>query len=161
MLIYKMNIIKVLKVDKDNHETGLGNVTFDLYSEEFDKVIGSYATNVNGEILIENLRIGNYKLIEKNTGKWYNLAEDTDVEVKWNETTEVTIENEKKKGQIKVIKTDGETETPLKDVTFAVENSHGDIVDKITTNEKGEATTKELPIDDKVTFYQKNNKLLS
>lgn len=68
-----------------------------MYSEEFKRVIGSYTTNVDGEIKIDNLRTGSYKLIEKNTGKWYNLAKDTEVEVKWNTTEENTIENELKK----------------------------------------------------------------
>ncbi len=35
------------KVDKDNHKISLGNVEFDLYSEEFKKVIGTYRTDVN------------------------------------------------------------------------------------------------------------------
>ena len=34
-------------VDKDNHKISLGNVEFDLYSEEFKKVIGTYRTDVN------------------------------------------------------------------------------------------------------------------
>ena len=37
-------------------------------------------------------------------GKWYNLAENQDIEVVWDTTEEYTIENELKKGQIKVMK---------------------------------------------------------
>lgn len=66
---HKKGNLKIFKVDKDNHKIALGNVKFDLFSEEFQKVIGTYATNVDGEIQINNLRIGNYKLIEKNTRK--------------------------------------------------------------------------------------------
>ncbi len=66
---HKKGNLKVYKVDKDNHKIALGNVSFDLYSKEFEKVLGTYATNVDGEIYIENLRIGNYVLIEKNTRK--------------------------------------------------------------------------------------------
>ena len=61
--------MKIYKVDKDNNKIGLGNVTFDLYSEELKKVIGTYTTNVDGEIYIEQIRTGNYKLIEKNSRK--------------------------------------------------------------------------------------------
>ena len=118
---HKKGNLKIYKVDKDNHKIALGNVQFDLYSEEFQKVIGTYTTDVNGEISIENLRTGNYKLIEKNTGKWYNLAEDTTVEVKWNTTEENTIENELKKGQVKVIKVDKDNnEVKLQGVKFDV-----------------------------------------
>lgn len=155
---YKKGNIKVYKVDKDNHKIRLGNVSFDLYSEEFDKVVGTYATNVNGELLIEDVRIGNYKLIEKNTGRWYNLADDVDIQVEWKKTEEITIENEKKKGQIKVIKTDGDTEYVLEGVNFIVEDSNGNIVDKITTDKNGEAITKKLAIDETYTVYEESTK---
>ena len=54
---HKKGNLKIYKVDKDNHKIALGNVKFDLYSEEFKKVIGTYATNTDGEIQINNLRI--------------------------------------------------------------------------------------------------------
>lgn len=54
---HKEGNLKVIKVDKDNHNIAIGGVVFDLYSEEFNKVIGTYTTNVNGEISIKNLRI--------------------------------------------------------------------------------------------------------
>ena len=53
---YKKGNLKIYKVDADNNEIRLGNVQFDLYSVELDKVIGTYTTNVDGEIYIENLR---------------------------------------------------------------------------------------------------------
>lgn len=64
---HKKGNLKIYKVDKDNHKIGLGNVQFELYSEEFKKVIGTYTTDVDGELQINDLRIGNYKLIEKKT----------------------------------------------------------------------------------------------
>lgn len=54
---HKKGNLKIYKVDKDNHKIALGNVKFDLFSEEFQKVIGTYTTNVDGEIQINNLRI--------------------------------------------------------------------------------------------------------
>ena len=72
-------------------------------------------------IYLENIRVADYSLIEKNTNKWYNLAENTDIKVEWEKTTEVTIENELKKGQIKVIKVDKENnEVKLEGVKFGV-----------------------------------------
>jgi uncharacterized surface anchored protein len=133
---HKKGNLKIYKVDKDNHKIALGNVQFDLYSEEFQRVIGTYTTDVNGEISIKNLRTGNYKLIEKNTGKWYNLAEDTTVEVKWNTTEENTIENELKKGQVKVIKVDLDNkEVKYKGVKFDVLDENGKVLETITTDE--------------------------
>lgn len=145
----KKGSLKIYKVDKDNNQIALGNVKFDLFSEEFQKVIGTYTTNVDGEIKIDNLRVGNYKLIEKNTGKWYNLADDTTVEVKWNTTTENTIENELKKGQVKVIKVDKDNNAvKLEGVEFEVLDANNKVLEKITTDENGEALTSRYPLRD-------------
>ena len=155
---HKKGNLKIYKVDKDNHKIALGNVQFDLYSEEFQRVIGTYTTDVNGEISIKNLRTGNYKLIEKNTGKWYNLAEDTTVEVKWNTTEENTIENELKKGQVKVIKVDLDNkEVKLQGVKFDVLDENGRVLETITTDENVEAYTSRYAIRDysKLTIREK------
>ena len=155
---HKKGNLKIYKVDKDNHKIALGNVQFDLYSEEFQRVVGTYTTDVNGEISIKNLRTGNYKLIEKNTGKWYNLAEDTTVEVKWNTTEENTIENELKKGQVKVIKVDLDNkEVKLQGVKFDVLDENGKVLETITTDENGDAYTSRYAIRDysKLTIREK------
>lgn len=146
---HKRGNLKVYKVDKDNHKIALGNVNFDLYSEEFKRIIGTYTTNVDGEFQVNDLRIGEYKLIEKNTGKWYNLAADKTVEVKWDTTEESIVENELKKGQIKVIKVDKDNkETKLEGVTFEVLDENNKVLEKIITNENGEALTSRYPIRD-------------
>lgn len=75
---HKKGNLKIYKVDKDNHKIALGNVTFDLYSDEFQKVIGSYTTNVDGEIKIDNLRIGNYKLNIKSYASRINKLSKND-----------------------------------------------------------------------------------
>lgn len=146
---HKKGNLKIYKVDKDNNNIGLGNVEFDLYSEEFGKIIDTYRTDANGELLIENLRIGNYKLIEKNTNKWYELGEDIEIKIDWNNTTEIKIENELKKGQIKVIKVDADNnEIKLKGVKFEVLDKLGNVLETIVTNENGEAYTSKYAIRD-------------
>ena len=147
---HKKGNLKVLKVDKDNNNTTLENVEFDLYSEEFKRVIGTYHTDKNGEIYVENLRTGSYKLIERNTNKWYNLnLEPTNTKVEFNNTTNTKIENELKKGQIKVIKVDLDNkEVKLKDVEFQVIDKNGNVLETIKTDENGEATTKKYAIRD-------------
>lgn len=155
---YKKGSLKIYKVDKDNHRVALGNVEFDLYSDEFQKVIGTYITNVDGEIKIDNLRIGDYKLIEKNTGKWYNLADDTEIKIEWNKTAESMVENELQKGQVKVIKIDKDNyEVKLKGVKFDVLDENGKVLETITTNENGEAYTSRYAIRDyeKLTIREK------
>ena len=146
---HKRGNLFINKVDKDNHKVALGNVVFDLYSYEFDRIIGEYKTNVDGEISIDNLRIGKYSLIEKNTGKWYNLANDTEVNVRWNETVDTLIENELKKGVIKVIKTDAENkEIRIPNVKFEVLDENNNVLEEIITDSNGEAITNRYAIRD-------------
>lgn len=146
---HKTGNLKVYKVDKENHKISLGNVEFDLYSEEFKKVIGTYRTNVDGEIKVENLRTGNYKWIEKTTNKYYNLGEDREVKVEWEKTNESLIENELKKGQIRVIKIDlDNNEVKLKGVKFNVLDEKNNVLETIITNDEGEAITSKYPVRD-------------
>lgn len=146
---HKKGNIKVYKVDKDNQKVVLGNVEFQLYSEEFKKVIGTYYTDVNGELEIKNIRTGNYKLIETKTNKWYNLAGDTQIKVEWDKETTKTIENELKKGQVKVIKVDKDNnEVKLEGVEFEVLDENNKVLEKIITDENGEALTSKYAIRD-------------
>ena len=145
----KRGNLQVYKVDKDNHKVVLGNVEFDLYSHEQEKVVGTYRTDVNGEIYLADLRVSDYSLIEKNTNRWYNLADDTNLEIKWQETTNVTVEDELKKGQIRVIKVDNEdNEIKLEGVKFGVYDNDNNLLETIVTNSEGEALTQRYPVRD-------------
>lgn len=152
----KTGKIKVYKVDKDNKEVKIEGVKFDIYSEELQKVIGTYTTDKNGEINIENIPIGDYKVIEKESNKWYNLADEIKFKVKYNETAETTITNELKKGQIKVIKVDRDNnEIKLKGVKFEVQDKDGKVLETIETDKDGEAVTSKYIIRDYENLYLK------
>lgn len=143
---HKKGNIKVFKVDADN-KIGIEGVEFELYSEEFKKIIGKYYTDSNGEITINNLRIGKYNLKETATNENYHLGGETNVVVEENKTKEVTIENEKKKGQIEVFKVDAENkEIKLEGVEFEVINSDNEVVEIIKTDKNGYAKTSRIPI---------------
>ena len=145
---YKKGNIKISKIDSDTSQ-GIAGIIFDLFSNEFQRVVGTYSTDVNGIININNLRIGEYSLIEKNTGNWYELAEDSIINITWNDTTEALVENELKKGQVKVIKLDEENNAiKLEGVEFEILNENGEVLEKIVTNENGEAISKKYPIRD-------------
>ena len=103
-----------------------------------------------GEIYVENLRTGDYKWIEKNTNKWYNLQTDPiEVEVEWNKTNTSVVQNELKKGSIRVIKVDEDDNTiRIPNVTFEVLDKNNNLLEKIKTDENGEATTKQYAIRD-------------
>lgn len=152
---HKRGDLTVYKVDADNNKIGIGGVEFALYSYEFDKITGYYKTDANGEIHIKDLRTGNWALIEKNTNKWYNLNEDpVEIEIKWNESTSTTIENELKKSQVKVIKVDKDNhKIKLENVVFEVLDENGNVLETIKTNKNGEAITSRYPVRDFEKLY--------
>lgn len=147
---HKKGDLTVYKVDADNNKIGIGGVEFALYSYEFEKIAGYYKTDVNGEIHIKGLRTGDWALIEQSTNKWYNLNDNfVDIEIKWNKTTDTTIENELKKSQIKVIKVDKDNhEVKLANIEFEVLDKNGNILETIKTNQNGEAITSRYPVRD-------------
>lgn len=160
---HKKGNLKITKVDRDDNSIALDEIEFDLI-DLYDNVIAHLVTNENGEAQVDNINIGKYILRETKTKDEYNLCIDNDIEVKWNETTEVTIENEKKKGNIKIIKQDKEeSEIKLEGVEFEIIDTNNRIVDKVKTDSYGEAITSKLPIGEyiiKETSLGKNNEYI-
>lgn len=143
---HKKGSLKITKIDKDNNDLVLAGIEFDLIDSN-RKTVAHLITDENGEARIDGINIGSYTLKETKTKENYNLCIDNNIEVKWNEITEITIENEKKKGQIQIIKQDKENnEIKLEGVEFQIIDSNNQIVDEIKTNSNGEAITKRLPI---------------
>ena len=133
----KVGSLKITKVDKDDNLTVLEGVEFDLIDSN-NKVIVHLVTDKNGEAFINNINIGKYTLKETKTKENYNLCIDNNIEVKWNETSEIKIENEKKKGQIKIIKEDAENSNiKLAGIEFQIIDSNSNVVDKVVTDSKG------------------------
>ena len=146
---HKKGNLQIQKVDKDNNNIAIGGIQFELYSKEFNQVVGTYTTDENGKINIENLRTGEYILREITTNQCYNSTEEIKINISWNETANIVIENELKKGKVKIVKVDKENpETKLQGVKFEVLDKNGNTLETIITNEEGEAYTKEYAIRD-------------
>ena len=144
--VHKKGSLKITKVDKDDNLIVLEGIEFDLI-DSGNNVVAHLITDESGEAFISNINIGKYTLKETKTKENYNLCIDNNIEVKWNETSEIKIENEKKKGQIKIIKQDAENSNiKLEGVEFQIIYSDGNVVDKVVTDSKGIATTRKLPI---------------
>ena len=143
---HKKGNLKITKIDKDENNVVLEGIEFDLIDSNQMKV-AHLITNENGEAQINGINIGSYTIKETKTKENYNLCIDNNIEVKWNETTEITIQNEKKKGQIQITKQDKEDNgIKLEGVKFQIIDSNNNVVDEITTNSSGEAITKRLAI---------------
>ena len=144
---FKKGNLRIIKVDKDDNDIKIPNVQFDLLDSN-KKGIGKYTTDNNGEIYIKDLKIGKYYLREtKENELYYPLKEDMEITIDYNKDATKIIENELKKGQIRVIKVDKDNnEIKLEGVEFEVLDEENNILETIVTDDKGEALTKEYPI---------------
>ena len=145
----KKGQIKVIKVDLDNNEIKIPNVEFKVYDES-GNVVDTLITDQNGEATSKRLPIDQeYKVVECITNETYVLNETPQIAIlEQDEITTLTFENEKKKGQIKVIKVDLDNqEVKLQGIEFKVLDESGNVVDTLTTDENGEATSIKIPID--------------
>lgn len=161
----KKSQVKVIKVDKENHEVKLKDVVFEVLDKN-NNVLETIKTNSEGEAVTSRYAIRDYSELyirEKITNKKYVL-DDTihKIELKENEIVTQTFENKKIKGQIKVIKTsegdskitgmkDGE---PMANVSFDVYDENKNYVETIKTSEEGIATTSLL---EKGTYFVKES----
>ena len=164
--------LRITKIDAKTKEK-LEGVRYRL--ETLDgELIGKYTTNEDGQIFIEKKLIeGDYYLIEIDSLD--NYVTDTEkhkITISWGKTTTIELKNTEITGKIKIVKRSldnnaytGELAgTPLKGTTFVARDENNEIVEKVTTNYDGIATTKSLPFGVyKITeeksseFYVKNN----
>lgn len=153
--LYKGSI-KVIKTDGKT-KVPLEGVEFDLL-DAGEKKLGSFVTDKNGEIFIENLPVGTYYIKETRAKKGYLLS---------GEKTEITLSKETlnqtvgidnwMKGSIKVIKTDGKTKVPLKGVGFDLLDAGKKKLGSFITDKNGEIYIRDL---EPGTYYIKETKAL-
>ena len=154
--LYKGSI-KVIKTDGKT-EVPLPGVEFKLMDGE-KKDLGTFVTDEKGEIHIEELPVGTYYLQETKTGENYYL-DDTLREVsisKEHLDQVVEISNERMKGSIKLIKTDGHKKTPLEGVEFDLLDSEKNVTGTYETDANGEIFIDNLEIG---TYYLRETKTL-
>ncbi len=142
----KKGQIKVIKVDLDNNEVKLENVTFDVLDEN-KNVVDTVVTDKNGEATTKKLPIDQqYTVVEKETKKEYVLTEETQtVELKQDEITSITFENEKIKGYVEVIKVDSETKETLEGAEFGIYNENDEQIGTLKTDKTGKAKSELIP----------------
>jgi hypothetical protein len=140
--------IKVIKTDGKT-KTPLEGVVFELKDSE-GNAIAELTTDKDGIALSDELLYGKYTLTEKSTGEAYLLdAAPQEVFIKdHHRVVELEVKNHKKTGQIKVIKTDGNTRKPLEGVVFEVFDADGKVVATLVTDKDGTAITGLLPYGD-------------
>ena len=137
----------ITKVD-DTHKP-LANVTFEIQDSN-NKVVGRVTTNEEGKASI-NLDYGTYYFKEISAPEGYIMDTKTYTlkvdEV--NRTFYQTVTNERCKGNLLIVKTD-EDKTPIEGVKFNILDADKNVILTLTTNAKGLAGAKNLPLG---TYY--------
>lgn len=148
----KKGNLKIVKVDADDNEIALENVEFELIDSK-GNVASKLVTDEKGEAYANNLEIGKYTLRETKTNENYVLSEDEiKVEIKYGQVETLQLENEKIKGQIKIVKISEDDNlrngkpkgTPIQGVIFEIRNENGELLEEIITDENGTAISEEL-----------------
>lgn len=140
--------LKIIKVDAITGEAlKIAGIKFNIYDADTNEFIMEVITDDNGEIIIDNLSKGNYKIKEVNN-QTIDGYEINDEEIYFEITGEedlVTIEfpNNPVLGAIKVLKTN-EDGNALAGVTFGLYQSDGTLVDIVVTDELGIALFENL-----------------
>lgn len=117
-----MNFTGNLKIIKEDEETGerLKGVKFSVKGP--DKTLDkSYTTDENGEINLENIITGEYKVKEESNSNYgYTVMVEDSVKVKSTKTVVYEAKNKKQTGNLKIIKQDADSEKNLEGVSFKI-----------------------------------------
>lgn len=156
----KINIYGKLEIaKKDDRGNYVADTSFKLsYNADMSNPIGTFKTDSNGKVIVEQLKPGTIYIQEVSVPK--HLILDTTIKsttVKTAETVSYTAINEWKQGYIKVVKKDAETNKIVQQAgtVFDIYNSNNKKVTSITTDASGVATSGLL---DYGTYYVKESK---
>lgn len=138
--------LSLTKIDSET-KNPLPNVTFEITKENGEK-LGEYTTNKKGIIELNNLEPGVIKVKEIKVDEKYILNGKVEqVLLQWGKTSKIEIENNRKKGSLKVVKVDSENEEiRLEGIEFELYNDKKELINKLVTNKNGEAVIENLDI---------------
>ena len=146
--------LRIIKVDADTRQPLYG-VEFELLDAR-NNILGRFVTDRNGVITFgRNLAPGRYQVREVRAAPGYVLDERRHtVTIREGETTEIVFENQLMRGQIQIVKKAAEANpvtgdragATLAGAVFEIFNNRNEVVDRITTDRRGVATSKMLPL---------------
>ena len=136
------------KLDAETNEP-LSNVKFEILDSEKNKIT-EVVTDDNGEAVLENIYPQTVFIRELEAKDGYNKSDiEKEVILKYGDTATITFDNEKKKGQIRILKVDkNDHDFKLEDVEFEIRDEEGNILEKISTDKDGIALSKEYAVID-------------
>ena len=113
------------------------NVEFEIYTDK-DELIYSGKTDENGKIIIEEIAVGKFYIVEKNPAEGY-VANDEKIYFEIKEDGEIVkaeMTNKKITSTLKITKVD-EEEKLLSGVKFGIYDLDDNLIKEVITNEEG------------------------
>lgn len=146
----KKGSIEVHITDGDNECVPITNVEIEIYNSK-NSLVETLTTSEEGISVSSKLAIDEiYKVRQKSTWNDY-IVDSNEYEVKFKENNEIVIieiENFIKKNCIQIIKVDKDNnDIKLEGVIFGIYNENNELIEEITTDNNGNATSSKLPIN--------------
>lgn len=148
----KTGTLKVIKTSEDDYVSG---IEFNLKGTSLTgKTVNLTAkTNAEGVATFNEVPITGstpYTLTEVNVADRYEPVSSLNVTIEWEKTTETGMHNTLKKGWIEINKSDKDTSTLLANAKYGIysDSACTKLVTTVTTDSKGYAKSKALPIGD-------------
>ncbi|PNK39580.1 collagen-binding protein [Bacillus thuringiensis] len=134
--------IELTKVDDVNAKETLEGAVFKIINDKGEDVRTELTTNKDGKLVVQDLRPGNYKLIETKAPTYYDVNEEPiefTIEKSQQKLIPITFKNSLTKGKVKLIKEDDvESSKALAGAVFTLQDTTGkEIMKDLTTDGHG------------------------
>ena len=133
----KKGTLEFTKTDLVNGES-IPNTTIEIYTDK-DELIFTGVTDTFGKIVIDNLVVGKYYILEKEASTGYIITDEkVSFEIKENgEIVKATMTNEKITSKVKIHKVD-ENNNAIKGVTIGIYDLEDNLIYSGVTDENGD-----------------------
>ncbi|AZJ23422.1 collagen-binding protein [Bacillus wiedmannii bv. thuringiensis] len=134
--------IELTKVDSVNAKETLEGAVFKIVNDKGEDVRTELTTDKDGKLVVQDLRPGNYKLIETKAPTYYDVNEEPiefTIEKSQQKLIPITFKNSLTRGKVKLIKEDDvESAKALAGAVFTLQDATGkEIMKDLTTDDYG------------------------
>ena len=135
--------LTIIKLDSKTNEP-LAGAVFEVYRDA--KLVGTYTTNINGEINLRDLKTGTY-LVKETAVDNGHIVNSTPQQIEIDENsrdTAILVFLNDQKPYIRLVKLDSTTLKPLEGAVFEIKRADGSYTKEFTTDKDGEINLGEL-----------------